>query len=356
LTANLKPHRVIVLALAALWAFPLPLRSQLPDALDAMLRADVDSGFSGVVLIAVGDSVILERAYASPSTHLDTATAFWVGSITKGFVAAAILTLQESGRLSVRDSIPRFFRDVPTDKRDITLQELLTHTSGIDGHFVAVGIVDRARAIQSILAQRLAYAPGAGYQYMNDDYNLLAAVIEIASGKTYEDYIESRLLRPADLGHTGFWGQTSRVNIAPPSGPPDGVPATVWRDGRPRANWGYRGANGMFSTVGDLYRWLRQRNNAVLSGATREQLRTPQRFVRSEPPRDIYIGYGARIYTLGSKRLEVRHLGDAGWVGHNGVARVLDSGLTVIVLSNSGSHGSGTWSAWVSQQMEPLLR
>ena len=73
-------------------------------AADKTVIALADSGFSGVVLIARGDSVLLHRAYGSPAHRPDTSSAFWIGSIAKGFTAAAILKLQESGRLSVRDT------------------------------------------------------------------------------------------------------------------------------------------------------------------------------------------------------------------------------------------------------------
>ena len=128
-----------------------------PDAvvLGRAIRAQVDSGFTGVVLVADGDSIILRRAFNSSKTHLSETSAFWIASITKSFTAAAVVRLQAQGRLAVRDSLPRFFPTVPIDKRAITLHQLLTHTAGFGGTYTGGGVVERQEAVHRILAQPL---------------------------------------------------------------------------------------------------------------------------------------------------------------------------------------------------------
>src|SRR5262245_55481795 len=78
-------------------------------SLERVVRALVDSGFSGVVLVTDHDSVVLRRAYGRSATHLNEASTFWIASITKSFTAAAVMRLQTQGRLTVHDSLPRFF-------------------------------------------------------------------------------------------------------------------------------------------------------------------------------------------------------------------------------------------------------
>src|SRR5690349_13600274 len=102
--------RLVLATIAVLLVSPTAsaLRGQArPDtaAIDRIARAQADSGFNGVVLVAVGDSVVLHRTYGPRRFRLRTG--FWIGSMTKGFTAAAILALQQDGRLSVRDSIAR---------------------------------------------------------------------------------------------------------------------------------------------------------------------------------------------------------------------------------------------------------
>src|SRR4029079_5167933 len=98
----------------------------------------------------------------------------------------------------------RFFPSAPSDKRSITIQQLLTHTAGFGSTYTGGGILSRASAIRAILDQSLAYAPGAGYRYGDDDYELLAAVVEEVSGKTWEDLVQRELLDLIGLRHTGF--------------------------------------------------------------------------------------------------------------------------------------------------------
>jgi CubicO group peptidase (beta-lactamase class C family) len=88
--------------------------AQSPARLDAIARAQADSGFSGVVLVARDTSVLLEKAY-SPRTgkRLSLASKFNIGSMTKGFTAAAILRLRSQHRLSFSDPISRFFPHAP---------------------------------------------------------------------------------------------------------------------------------------------------------------------------------------------------------------------------------------------------
>ena len=128
----------------------------------------------------------------------DCDTVFDIGSLTKQFTAAAVVKLEMLGRLSVRDPIGRWLGPVPPDKASITVQQLLTHTSGLvaslGGDYERLsrrGMV--ARALASAAADR-PRAPA--YHYSNVGYSLLAAIIERASGMTYERFLARRLLRP----------------------------------------------------------------------------------------------------------------------------------------------------------------
>jgi CubicO group peptidase (beta-lactamase class C family) len=313
-------------------------------SLERVISAQVDSGFSGVVLVAEGDSILLRRAYQSSATHVTDTSAFWIASITKSFTAAALLRLQVQGRLSVHDSLPRFFPDTPADKRAITLQQLLTHTAGFGATYTGGGIISRADAVRQILAQPLIYDPGRGYKYGDDDYELLAAVIEVVTGRPWRDVVQRELLNPIGLQHTGFWcgPWTDRSHQPVASGSCDTTVA---------ADWGHRGANGMAATADDLLAWTRALRSAKHDG-TREfgAIETPQVWVRREDPFDISYGYGARLYTSRRKVAEVMYSG-SGDDGHTAMIRELASGVTIIVLSSAGQHHGTTWSAYVAQRL-----
>jgi len=300
--------------------------AQSARRLDAIARAQRDSGFSGVVLVARGDSVLLEKAYSPLNGKpLTLNSKFNIGSMTKGFTAAGILRLRSQHKLSFSDPLSRFFPHAPEQKRDITVFHLLTHTSGLAGHSAGTGIMRREGAVNAILSQRLDYPPGTHYRYADDDYQLLAAIIEVGSGETWERYVERELLTPARMRATTFQG----------------------------GDWGHKGADGMRSTVRDIYRWLTGIHDARLFGRTESQeLESPLMHVRSEPPFEIHYGYGVRLYVRNGRVAEVMHSG-SGDGHHTSIARVLADGTIVIVLSNSGQRRGTTWASYLSQRLVP---
>ena len=300
--------------------------AQTPSRLNALARALADSGFSGVVLVAKDTTVIMDKAFSPQAGRpLGVRSQFNIGSITKGFTAAAVLRLRSQHRLSFSDPISRFFPGTPEAKRGITLFHLLTHTSGLRGHSAGTGIVRRDGAVSAILAQPLDYPPGTRYRYMDDDYQLLAAIVEVASGLTWEDYVTRELLQPARMWSTGFQG----------------------------GDWGHKGANGMRTTARDMYRWLSVIHHEQLFGrAESRELESPLMHVRSEPPYEIHYGYGTRIYVRNGRIAEVMHSG-TGDSNNTSVARLLSDGTMVIVLSNAGMHHGTTWASYVAQRLIP---
>lgn len=293
---------------------------------DAIMRPQRDSGFAGVVLVARGDSIIFEKAYSPVGAKpLTLNTKFNIGSMTKGFTAAAILRLRSQHRLSFSDPLSRFFPHAPEQKRDITVFHLLTHTSGLASHSAGTGIMRRDGAVTAILSQRSEYPPGTHYRYADDDYQLLAAIIEVASGETWEHYIERELLVPAKMRSTSFQG----------------------------GDWGHKGANGMRSTARDMYRWITGIHDARLFGRTESrELESPLMHVRSEPPYEIHYGYGTRIYVRNGRVAEVMHSG-SGDNRNTSIARVLSDGTIVVVLSNAGQRRGTTWASYVAQRLVP---
>jgi len=300
--------------------------AQVAARLDAIVQAQRDSGFSGVVLVARNGTIMMEKAYSPLNGDpLTTTSRFEIASITKSFTAAAILRLRSAHKLSFSDPISRFFPYARADKREITIFHLLTHTSGLAGHSAGSGIMRRDGAVTAIFAQRLDYPPGTHYQYQDDNYQLLAAVIEIASGEKWEDYIKRELLTPARMRSTTFQG----------------------------GDWGHKGANGMRSTARDLYRWLTAIHEGKLFGRTESQeLESPLMHVRSEPPYEIHYGYGTRVYVRNGRVAEVMHSG-SGERRNTSIARMLSDGTIVIVLSNSGQHKGTTWASYLAQRLVP---
>jgi CubicO group peptidase (beta-lactamase class C family) len=147
-------------------------KGPVANAPDEYLSRIVPYGFSGAVLVAKDDRVILNKGYGMairakniPNTET---TVLNTGSITKQFTAAAIMKLEMPGKLNTPDAIGNFFEQVPTDKKNITLHHLLTHTAGIAD---AVGddyaAAKRDETITKVLKEPLQFTPGEEFSYSN---------------------------------------------------------------------------------------------------------------------------------------------------------------------------------------------
>jgi CubicO group peptidase (beta-lactamase class C family) len=352
---------VASLALAAALLLEAGAGSFSASELDSALQVEARAGFSGVVRVARDDSVRFEKAYGAAAAAGQAAAdlPFWIASDTKQFTAAAILRLQERGRLSVTDPITRFFPGTPPDKRAITVHQLLTHTSGLPSAFRADGIVDRDRAVAAILRLGLRSRPGEKHSYSNDGYVLLAAVVEIASEVPFDSYLADSLFAPAGLARTGLWGhEPSRLVIAPLADPAQARRrrSHVYRDGRSVANWGYRGPTGAYSTARDLHAWVEAlRGGAVLGPAARAALVGRHVLVRSEGRSESFAAYGWGVRVEDGRDVAYGHTGGEDWLGHSSVLRWTPEGECVVVLANSGDFDGTGWASRANRAVRAIL-
>jgi CubicO group peptidase (beta-lactamase class C family) len=334
--------------------------STLIARLDSALAAEARTGFSGVVLIAHGQRVLLEKAYGRVAMGSGASLpAFWFASNTKQITAAAVLRLQEAGRLRVTDSIGRFFRDVPSDKRAITVHQLLTHTSGLPTEYRADGEADRDRAVAAILRLDLRSRPGERYAYSVDGYVLLAAIIDIASDIGFDAFMRDSLFGRAGMTHSGLWGhERPGVWIAPVADPRQTrpQPPTIYRDGRSVANWGYRGTTGAYATASDFHRWIQAlRSGKILNATSLRALLGRHVLVNEDSIHQTFTGYGWGIRVENDRDVSYGHNGAEDWLGHNSVVRFAPDGVIVAVLSNSGDVNGGAWASRVNRVIRRLM-
>jgi CubicO group peptidase (beta-lactamase class C family) len=170
--------------------------------------------FSGTVLIAKDGKVLLRKSYGLANIELGVPNTpemiYRIGSITKSFTAIAILQLEQQKKLSLQDPVVKYVPEVPKDWQQITIQQLLTHVSGIP-NFTAATAYGKSddpmrieHAIEELAAQPLVSAPGEKFAYSNSGYILLGRVIEKVSGVSYERYITENIIRPAGLQNTAY--------------------------------------------------------------------------------------------------------------------------------------------------------
>jgi CubicO group peptidase (beta-lactamase class C family) len=315
------------------------VRGILAERLDRLLTCAVSHGFAGALLVAKDGEVILHKGYGLADRErrlpITAQTVFDIGSITKQFTAAAILSLEEQGRLHVSDSIRRYFESAPSDKAGITIHHLLTHTAGLQDVFGGdYDPMSRDSLIRLALGSKLLWEPGTRYRYSNVGYSLLAAIIEQVSGQPYERFLRERLLQPAGLARTGYrlvdWSH-ERLAVAYRGAERWGTPLDfAWATDGPF--WNLRGNGGLLSTVGDLYRWhLALETDRVLSDSSRRKA-----FSKWAPESEggtSFYGYGWAVTPTTRGTTLIWHNGGNGYFFAN-FRRYVEERVVIIFATN----------------------
>lgn len=317
-------------------AFASPAAGKVASEIDDFFSRSATFGFSGSVLVAIHGEVVLSKGYGwadrAKQIPATPQTAFAVASITKTFTAAAIMKLEQAGKLKTSDTIGKFFPSAPPDKAGITIHQLLSHTSGLDDTYAGAGILDRDAAVEKILSQKLIAAPGEKFNYTNDGYNLLAAIIEVVSGKSYPAFVREQLLKPAGMTRTGLWGEKgvwpqNSVAHNYNSETDNGSPVEL------EDHWGDRGAGDMITTTEDVYRWDRAlRGSGILPQEAVRRMTTP--YTERRP--GMSYGYGWFVITTPRGTTDLYHGGGDTPRGVTAALnRYMDEDIVTIVIVNS---------------------
>lgn len=327
----------------------------IKQKLDELLTQVSANGFSGAVLVAKDGQIIFNQAYGmadqAKGIANTTETLFDIGSIGKQFTAAAIMKLEMLGKLSTNDAISKYLDGVPTDKQAITIHQLLTMTSGIQSSLMMKfrngepsTLNDKTARIKELLNAPLELPPGKGFKYSNGGYNLLAAIVEKASGQTYEQFVHENLFKPAGMKSTAFESSTYKI--------PDWEKKTVAHvytgdtdNGIPNAStWFVRGPGGIFTTTGDLYKWhVALMDNIVLSAEAKKKLYTP-----------VFNNYACGWDAIPTTRgLLIQHNGGTTMGTSAEFRRYVDAGIVTIVLGNKTYQGRPAISA-IREELEAI--
>jgi D-alanyl-D-alanine carboxypeptidase len=234
---------------------------------------------------------------------------FRIGSITKSFTAAAILKLEALGKLQLADPLTKHLPDYTVGSA-VTLQHLLTHTSGIPDYVELPGFGERmaeaktrAELVAAFAQLPLQFTPGSEFSYSNSGYYLLGLVIERISGQSYTDFLQAELFAPAGLGDTCYCPDAQdypRAALGYESSSGTLAPA------KPAMMTLTFSAGALCSTASDLVRWI-----AALSHG---KVITPLAFARMSQPTLLTSG-NIHPYGLG---LAPRELEGHSRVGHYG--------------------------------------
>ena len=307
------------------------------DDLTTIDKKLIEREFSGVILVAQSDSIIFSKAYGKKSNQEvnDLNTVFDICSITKQFTAAGIMTLSMQNKVAVTDKISKYFEGVPEDKKNITIHQLLTHSSGLkDGIGDDYDAITEEKFLKKVFRSKLLSPVGEKFNYSNMGYSLLGLIIEKVSGMDYEAYLSEIIFKPLKMNHTGYiipdWEHNEVAN-----GFLDGKEAKKpneenWSDNGPYLH--LKGNGGILTKASDLLLWSKAiMNNSVLDEATTAKYLYPH-FEWN----DMYThyGYGWGIENDNSENKLVLH-GGASDLFASDLWIYPKKGITIIVLSNT---------------------
>ena len=332
-----------------------------PDPRVAESIAAVDSLFSWATAGTPGCAVavdrrgerVIDRAYGladlDGGVPLTPTTRFDVGSVTKQFVAAAVLLLVEDGRLALDDDIRQYVPELPDPGAVVTLDHLLTHTGGVRDW---TGLQMLARGEETALALTLRqgglnFAPGAEWSYSNSGYVLLKEVVARVAGAPFSEVARERLFEPLGMTSTEYAedpqdGTHGRLAVAYQEVDGRWEPGVLSRPER-------GGGGGLLSTARDLLIWNAALEDGRLGAFVTDALQRPARL---QSGREIGYARGLFLDRIGGHRA-VWHSGSAG-AYKTLVARFPEDDLSLAIACNAGdSRGAMRFAGPIREQFLP---
>jgi CubicO group peptidase (beta-lactamase class C family) len=322
--------------------------------IDAIIRQKVQQqGFNGNVLIAQRGVVLYKGSFGlahfekSDRDSLTDQSRFQLASLSKTFTAIATLKLVEAGRISLDDSVQRFFPDFPYHR--ILIRDLLSHRSGLPNYGYMFDDSARANLRRTVKRYptnitvlhwmatmphppRPYGAPGLHFSYSNTNYMILAAIIEQVARQPFNQFVRKNILEPVGMYHTYVAGSgADSINHYRTAG-------YQWNRRVPKDFYDdVVGDKGVYSTVGDLFRWYRALNGeCLLKASTLAQAFEPRSFERKGARN---YGYGFRMQLDSTNRPAfIYHTG--WWKGYNTMFWFSPKDeYVIILLSNRYNRG-----------------
>jgi CubicO group peptidase (beta-lactamase class C family) len=307
--------------------------------------------------VSLNGDLVFEKAFGLADLEHDVSntpqTIFESGSVAKQFTAAALVLLQQDGKLNIDDPVRKYIPELPDYGSPLTIRHLLNHTSGIRDWGTVMSLTGAGRG-ERVVSQDLAldvithqratdFTPGAEYSYSNSGYNLAAIIVERVSKQKFAAFLDERLFKPLGMNHSSLRDDYTRIvpgraqaYSRQGSGP--------WRLNMPFMN--VYGNGGMLTTVGDWIKWNAMLDTKSLGAPLVEALET--RGVLNDG-RKITYALGLEVRTYKGLR-DVSHGGStAGY--QTFLARYPDNKVSVAVMCNGTSPGAGGIAASITDEI-----
>ncbi len=316
-------------------------------AFDRVAKAVTMPAPGCAVAVSLNGQTVFEKAFGLAEMEHNIPntpqTIFESGSVAKQFTAAALVLLQQDGKLSIDDPVRKYIPELPDYGSPLTIRHMLNHTSGLrdwfavralSGEGAGEHIVTQQMIFDTVVRQKgLDFTPGAEYSYSNSGYQLAAMIVERVSKQKFADFVAERIFKPVGMKNSGYRDDFQRITPGRAqaySRSGDGP----WRLNMPMMTG--HGGGGMLTTVGDWLKW-----NAMLDGRTWNAS-----LVDSLETQGI-LNNGRKIsYALG---LTVGSYKGTKQVAHNGataayrtfLARFPDKKLSIAIMCNGTAPDSG---------------
>ena len=304
------------------------------DDIDSLMRR-YEGAVPGASLLVLRDGIpIVRRSWGlsdvEGGTRSSPATNYRLASVTKQFTAAAVLLLAEDGRIELDDRVRRWLPSLPAATNAVTIQHLLTHTSGIvdyedvipGGTTAQLRDADVLRLLES--QDSTYFKPGTDYRYSNSGYALLALIVERASSRTFATFLSERIFQPLGMRNTVAYeeGVSTVANRAFGYTMRGGS----WTRKDQSVTSAVLGDGGIYSSIDDLAMWdAALYDSRLLSDEMKKLAFTPH--VATDRP-DVKYGFGWRI--TGET---LWHSGETSGF-RNVIVRDPSRRLTVVILTN----------------------
>lgn len=299
--------------------------NNLYSRIDNYLIAGSKNGFSGAIIVIKKGEVIINKGYGYANRKNKTLnnpnTIFDIGSNTKQFTATAILKLVELKKLKLSDSLSLFFKNIPEDKQSITIHQLLSHSSGlVDAIGQDFEKISEKDFFQQLFATKLLSKPGKKYSYSNTGYSILGRIIEIASGQSYEAFINKYLFTPAGMTQTGYllpnW-DLNQVAWSYNRGILESESPIIKYQKDNDITWHLKANGGINASQNDMLLWYKAlKTNKILSKESFKKLTTSHiHFTNGKYNYGYAYGWTVRILENNLKRLT--HNGSNGAYSHS---------------------------------------
>lgn len=312
----------------------------------------VPRNFNGTVLVTKSEHILYKKhvGYSNFESQqlINDSTLFLLASCSKQFTAVAIMMLQKKSLLNITDKVKQHLTGFPY--ANITIEHLLTHTSGLPSYFPLIekygdksDFISNVDVLNLLIEHKrdLRFEPNSRFEYCNTGYVLLSLIIESASGQSYSEFLESNIFEPLGMKHTKVYNRRKENNTISNyafgyvySGKQEKYLLPDSTENMRYVSYmdGITGDDGVSSCTQDLQKWIRGlRKNKILGDASMRQITTSHTLVDGTK-----TNYGYGFITREGKGIENLYYHTGSWPGYSAIlVELVDRQESVIILCNT---------------------